>query len=76
MRVLREARSFGGEISKFAKFFAGFLLCFVLLCAGAQAGQHPVPLGKSAGAAKCIQCHADKAEGKHVHSAIAMARKR
>ncbi len=72
MRVLREARSFGGEISKFAKFFAGFLLCFVLLCAGAQAGQHPVPLGKSAGAAKCIQCHADKAEGKHVHSAIAM----
>jgi predicted CXXCH cytochrome family protein len=32
---------------------------------------HPVPLDKNVDAAKCIECHEDKAKGKAVHSAIA-----
>ena len=31
---------------------------------------HPVPLEKNADSAKCLECHADKAKGKHVHTAI------
>ena len=38
----------------------------------ARAGEHPVPLEKNVDAAKCLECHDDKAKGKHVHSAIAM----
>jgi predicted CXXCH cytochrome family protein len=32
---------------------------------------HPVPLDKNADSAKCLECHADKAKGKAVHTAIA-----
>lgn len=32
---------------------------------------HPVPLDKNADSAKCLECHADKAKGKHVHTAVA-----
>lgn len=35
------------------------------------AGVHPVPLDKNTDSAKCAECHADKAKGKFVHSAIA-----
>ena len=35
------------------------------------AGVHPVPLDKNADPAKCAECHADKAKGKFVHTAIA-----
>jgi predicted CXXCH cytochrome family protein len=38
----------------------------------AQAGQHPVSLGKNPDASKCIECHADKTKGAHMHSAMAM----
>src|SRR5215471_1827169 len=31
---------------------------------------HPVPLEKNADSAKCLECHADKAKGKVVHTAI------
>ncbi len=31
---------------------------------------HPVPLDKNADAAKCLECHGDKAKGKNVHTAI------
>ena len=31
---------------------------------------HPVPLEKNADSAKCLECHADKAKGKAVHTAI------
>ena len=31
---------------------------------------HPVPLDKNADSAKCLECHADKAKGKAVHTAI------
>jgi len=33
--------------------------------------EHPVPLGADSDAAKCVECHAEKAEGKFVHTAIA-----
>jgi predicted CXXCH cytochrome family protein len=36
------------------------------------AAVHPVPLDKNTDSAKCVECHEDKAKGKHVHSAIAM----
>src|SRR5512135_2704877 len=49
-----------------------YLLMAVLLAApAALAKQHPVPLDKNTDAAKCIECHGDKAKGKVVHSAIA-----
>lgn len=37
-----------------------------------HAAEHPVPLEKNTDGAKCLECHDDKAKGKHVHSAIAM----
>jgi predicted CXXCH cytochrome family protein len=37
----------------------------------AFAAVHPVPLDKNTDAAKCVECHADKSQGKSVHSAIA-----
>jgi predicted CXXCH cytochrome family protein len=43
----------------------------VLLCSTpAFADIHPVPLDKNTDAAKCLECHADKAKGKSVHTAI------
>jgi len=37
-----------------------------------RADIHPVPLDKNTDAAKCLECHADKAKGKNVHTAISM----
>jgi len=34
------------------------------------AAKHPVPLEANVDAAKCLECHADKAKGKAVHSAM------
>src|SRR5215469_5924754 len=34
------------------------------------AGTHPVPLDKNTDAAKCLECHSDKQQGKAVHSAM------
>jgi predicted CXXCH cytochrome family protein len=31
---------------------------------------HPVPLDKNADSAKCLECHADKAKGKNVHTSV------
>jgi len=58
------------------KLFVGRLAYWLVLVAAlalpAMAKQHPVPLDAKTDAAKCIECHADKAKGKAVHSAIAM----
>jgi predicted CXXCH cytochrome family protein len=48
--------------------FTAIAVCSMRLAAG----EHPVPLEKNTDAAKCLECHDDKAKGKHVHSAIAM----
>lgn len=59
-----------GVVVKAARLFLAFGL---LLSPGlAAAVTHPVPLDKNTDSAKCIECHADKAQGKFVHSAIAM----
>lgn len=48
------------------------LLAFVfLLVLPLRADIHPVPLEKNVDAAKCLECHSDKATGKNVHTAIA-----
>ncbi len=47
----------------------------VLLLVGvapAKADIHPVPLEKNTDSAKCLECHAEKAKGKAVHTAISM----
>jgi len=51
---------------------ASWLVLLAALAVPAMAKQHPVPLDPKTDAAKCAECHADKAKGKAVHSAIAM----
>lgn len=59
------------SVSNLAK--PAYALIIVALCAvSALAKQHPVPLDAKTDPAKCVECHADKAKGKAVHSAIAM----
>ena len=48
---------------------AAMFLLFVL-AVPAVADIHPVPLEKNTDTAKCLECHADKANGKNVHTAI------
>lgn len=58
-----------------AKLVSRTAVCIVVLAGlqvGAHAREHPVPLGKKPDPSTCVQCHADKSQGKHVHSAIAM----
>ena len=72
MRIPIDARLFGRGSYRAATCLAASLLCFLLLHAAAEAAQHPVPLPKNPDSAVCLGCHAGKAKGKHVHSAIAM----
>jgi predicted CXXCH cytochrome family protein len=46
----------------------------MLLASGPRlhAGQHPVPLEPNTDAAKCLECHEDKAKGAHVHTAVTL----
>ena len=46
------------------------VLFFALFAVRAQAAVHPVPLDKNTDPAKCLECHADKAKGKFVHTAM------
>ena len=58
---LRQPRLFS------AAGLAGFLL---LIATTLRADIHPAPLDKNTDSAKCLECHADKAKGKFVHSAV------
>jgi hypothetical protein len=58
-------------MSLFPRGFALALLLGLLAAPYATAKQHPVPLDPKTDSAKCIECHANKAKGKAVHSAIA-----
>jgi predicted CXXCH cytochrome family protein len=49
----------------------GLLAAILLLVVPLYADIHPVPLDKNADSAKCLECHADKAKGKSVHTAVA-----
>ena len=47
------------------------LISLLLACAPVVlAKTHPVPLDKKTDSAKCVECHADKAQGKFVHTAV------
>ncbi|MGB7848805.1 MAG: cytochrome c3 family protein [Candidatus Acidiferrum sp.] len=48
----------------------GLLIVALLFVAPIRADIHPVPLEKNADSAKCLECHAEKAKGKSVHTAI------
>jgi len=50
-----------------------FVAALLILLPGLRAAAvvHPVPLDPKTDSAKCLECHADKAKGKFVHSAIA-----
>lgn len=48
------------------------VVLLLLGVASAQADIHPVPLEKNTDSAKCLECHAEKAKGKVVHTAISM----
>ena len=50
---------------------SAFLVAVLLACALSFGAVHPVPLDKNTDAAKCLECHSDKNQGKAVHSAIA-----
>lgn len=47
-------------------------LCLASVSICAKAAEHPVPLGKNPDPSVCAECHSDKSQGKHVHSAMAM----
>jgi len=49
---------------------AAVLFMFFVSAVPVVADIHPVPLDKNTDAAKCLECHADKAKGKNVHTAI------
>jgi predicted CXXCH cytochrome family protein len=63
-----------GSVEHYACYATLALNCLVVLLfvvvASAVADIHPVPLEKNADSAKCLECHADKAKGKNVHTAI------
>jgi len=48
----------------------GLLGGALLIVVPIYADIHPVPLEKNADSAKCLECHAEKAKGKFVHTAI------
>lgn len=49
---------------------SALFLLGLLLTTPALADIHPVPLDKNADTSKCLECHADKAKGKNVHTAV------
>jgi predicted CXXCH cytochrome family protein len=51
------------------EFGAGLFL-LAILALPAYADIHPVPLDKNTDTAKCLECHAEKAKGKAVHTAV------
>jgi predicted CXXCH cytochrome family protein len=48
-----------------------FLVLVVISLPSAFAAVHPVPLDKNTDAAKCLECHSEKQQGKAIHSAMA-----
>ena len=62
------------SVAIYARHFAlalEVLVTVLLFAAGVNADVHPVPLAKNTDSTKCLECHADKANGKSVHTAVA-----
>src|SRR6266542_1755966 len=68
----RERKDFGfiGVVVMNRAFF--WLVLLLSFAFPVVAKQHPVPLDAKTDAAKCLECHEDKAKGAHVHTAVAM----
>jgi len=49
------------------------LLLYVALLGLPQSAEHPVALAPDFDPAKCVECHADKQQGKFIHTAISAA---
>ena len=47
-----------------------FAVTFFVAVLTLRADIHPVPLEKNATSAQCLECHAEKAKGKFVHTAV------
>jgi predicted CXXCH cytochrome family protein len=58
------------RLPTFSRITLVILVALLFHVAPARADIHPVPLDKNADSAKCLECHADKAKGKSVHTAI------
>jgi predicted CXXCH cytochrome family protein len=61
------------SVAIYARYLTTALECLVvmsMIAATVRADIHPVPLDKNVDSAKCLECHADKAKGKYVHTAI------
>ena len=59
---------------RFATVRDGLMQVFLVLFIAVLpmwAATHPVPLDKNTDAAKCLECHSDKQQGKAIHSAMA-----
>jgi predicted CXXCH cytochrome family protein len=59
---------------RFATVRDGLMQVFLVLFMAVLpmwAATHPVPLDKNTDAAKCLECHSDKQQGKAIHSAMA-----
>jgi predicted CXXCH cytochrome family protein len=55
-----------------SKLLLSVLLFAPLLEVSAFGGIHPLQLEKDTDTAKCVECHGDKAAGKHLHPAVDM----
>jgi predicted CXXCH cytochrome family protein len=61
------------SVAIYARYLTTALECLVvmlMIASTLRADIHPVPLEKNTDSAKCLECHADKAKGKNVHTAI------
>lgn len=58
-------------LRRFAILASGLISAVLLtVVSPLRADIHPVPLDKNTDSAKCLECHAEKAKGKAVHTAI------
>src|SRR5579871_5319926 len=70
IRPLAAKETKGNRVNRLMK--TALLALIIASGAALRAAEHPVPLDKNTDAAKCLECHAEKAKGKNVHTAVSM----
>ena len=60
------------QLAPLVQFLAAAIFVTLVLAMPVFADIHPVPLDKNTDSAKCLECHGDRAQGKNVHTAVAM----
>src|ERR1700690_3032203 len=68
--MIRGAASGARSLAATQQCLGAVLILWFIAATPVLADIHPVPLEKNADSAKCLECHADKAKGKAVHTAI------